>query len=78
MFTWPRLFRRVPSYNVFSRFNLALVMGAEIPKKQWPDLVVNLQNNVSSGTLPGLKQATLAALGYVCEEVQAEARPGTV
>ena len=51
---------------------IAKIAGAEIPKKQWPDLVQNLQNNVASGATPGLKQATLEALGYVCEEVEHE------
>lgn len=51
---------------------IAKIAGAEIPKKQWPDLVQNLQNNVAGGVAPGLKQATLEALGYVCEEVEHE------
>jgi len=51
---------------------IAKIAGAEVPKKLWPDLVQNLQSNVATGTVPGLKHATLEALGYVCEEVQAE------
>ena len=51
---------------------IAKIAGAELPKKQWPDLVQNLQANVASGAAPGLKQATLEALGYVCEEVEHE------
>lgn len=49
---------------------IAKIAGAELPKKQWPDLVQNLQNNVATGGTPGLKEATLEALGYVCEEVE--------
>ena len=52
---------------------VAKIAGAEIPHKQWPDLVVNLQANVSNAQAPaGLRQATLEALGYVCEEVEHE------
>jgi importin subunit beta-1 len=35
---------------------IAKIAGAEIPKKQWPDLVQNLQSNVATGATPGLKQ----------------------
>jgi importin subunit beta-1 len=49
------------------------IAAAEIPAKQWPDLVVGLQNNVADANAPaGLKQATLEAIGYVCEEIDAD------
>ena len=52
---------------------IAKIAGAEIPQKQWPDLVQNLQANVANAAgPPGLRQATLEALGYVCEEVEHE------
>ena len=47
--------------------------GRRDPQKQWPDLVQNLQANVANAAgPPGLRQATLEALGYVCEEVEHE------
>jgi len=49
------------------------IAGAEIPHKQWPDLVSGLQANVAdTNARPGLRQATLEALGFICEEVTPE------
>ena len=46
---------------------VAKVAAIELPHKQWPDLVTSLINNM--GSAAGLKQATLEALGYICEEM---------
>jgi hypothetical protein len=46
---------------------VAKVAAIELPFKQWNDLVTSLINNMN--TSPGLKQATLEALGYICEEM---------
>ena len=49
---------------------LAKVAAIELPAKQWQDLVPTLLQNM--GVQPpnsGLKQATLASLGYICEEM---------
>ena len=49
---------------------VAKIAGAEIPSKQWPDLVSGLQANVANTAAPaGLRQATLEALGFICEEI---------
>ena len=69
---WNTLSSSDPTVRHTSAQVVAKIAGAEIPAKQWPDLVQNLQNNVSNGTAPGLKQATLEALGFVCEEIDAE------
>ncbi|KAG2619955.1 hypothetical protein PVAP13_3NG143712 [Panicum virgatum] len=49
---------------------IAKVASIEIPRREWQDLIAKLLGNM---TLPGasapLKQATLEALGYVCEEI---------
>ncbi|KAJ4779228.1 Importin subunit beta-1 [Rhynchospora pubera] len=49
---------------------IAKVASIEIPRKEWQDLIGKLLGNVTQTFAPGfLKQATLEALGYVCEEV---------
>ena len=49
---------------------IAKFAAAEIPLKQWPELIPRLQMNVSEQTSSiELKQATLETLGYVCEEL---------
>ena len=48
-------------------------MGAlDLAAKRWPDLVPALQGNVASPSA-GVKQATLEALGYVCEDLDPSA-----
>jgi importin subunit beta-1 len=48
----------------------AKVAAIELPHKQWPDLVTSLINTMGSQPASGgLKQATLEALGYICEEM---------
>lgn len=52
---------------------IAKVASIEIPKKQWPELIGSLLNNVTQQDSPAaVKQATLEALGYVCEEISHE------
>ena len=49
---------------------IAKVAAIELPTGQWPDLIQTLLANV--GAQPpntGLKQVTLEALGYICEEL---------
>ena len=49
---------------------IAKVAAIELPTGQWPDLIQTLLGNV--GAQPpntGLKQVTLEALGYICEEL---------
>ena len=40
----------------------------ELPVNEWPDLIETLLNNVSTGN-PYNKQATLEALGIICEGI---------
>ncbi|KAH6769291.1 ARM repeat superfamily protein [Perilla frutescens var. frutescens] len=49
------------------------IASIEIPRKEWPELVGLLLANVTQLDRPSsLKQATLEALGYVCEEISHE------
>ncbi|XP_065852415.1 importin subunit beta-1 [Euphorbia lathyris] len=49
---------------------IAKVASIEIPRKQWPELIGSLLNNMTQQDGPAaLKQATLESLGYVCEEI---------
>ncbi|CAL9754269.1 unnamed protein product [Musa acuminata subsp. burmannicoides] len=49
---------------------IAKVASIEIPRHEWQELIGQLLNNMTRLDAPApLKQATLEALGYVCEEV---------
>ncbi|KAI3694895.1 hypothetical protein L1987_77878 [Smallanthus sonchifolius] len=49
---------------------IAKIASIEIPRKEWPELVGSLLGNMTQQDKPAsLKQATLEALGYVCEEI---------
>ncbi|KAE8686580.1 L-type lectin-domain containing receptor kinase IV.2-like [Hibiscus syriacus] len=49
---------------------IAKISSIEIPRKQWPELIGSLLNNMTQQDKPAsLKQATLETLGYVCEEI---------
>lgn len=47
---------------------IAKVGAIELPQKGWPELVSTLLSNMGQSN-NNLKQATLQALGYVCEEM---------
>lgn len=52
---------------------VAKIASTEIPRKEWPELVGLLLANMTQPDKPAsLKQATLEALGYVCEEISDE------
>ncbi|KNA05573.1 hypothetical protein SOVF_188920 [Spinacia oleracea] len=52
---------------------IAKIASIEIPRKEWPDLIGSLLNNMTQPDGPAtLKQATLETLGYVCEETSHE------
>lgn len=52
---------------------IAKIASIEVPKKQWPELIGCLLNNMTQqDKSAGLKQATLETLGYVCEEISHE------
>ncbi|KAF5779404.1 putative armadillo-like helical, importin beta family [Helianthus annuus] len=49
---------------------IAKIASIEIPRKEWPELIASLLGNMIQQDKPAsLKQATLEALGYVCEEI---------
>lgn len=50
---------------------LAKVAAIEIPNNAWPELIPTLLANAQNTSVPGLRHATLEALGYVCEELGA-------
>jgi len=49
---------------------VSCIATIELPVSQWPDLIGILVNNVTKGQDHGLRQATLEALGYLCEELE--------
>eukprot|EP00245_Coleochaete_scutata_P006394 TRINITY_DN20827_c0_g1_i1.p1 TRINITY_DN20827_c0_g1~~TRINITY_DN20827_c0_g1_i1.p1 ORF type:complete len:875 (-),score=236.69 TRINITY_DN20827_c0_g1_i1:663-3287(-) len=55
---------------------IAKIAGIELPKGEWQELVATLRANMDLPVVEGqpsyLKQATLEALGFVCEEVNSE------
>jgi len=50
---------------------VAKVGHIELPKNMWPELIQALLMNMQQNE-DNLKQATLEALGYICEEIDAE------
>jgi len=48
---------------------VAKIGAIELPRNEWPELIDALTANVTSTTNDHLKQATLEALGYICEEI---------
>lgn len=54
-------------YNVLQC--VAYLAAAEIPNQQWSDVTTLLVNNITNlQSTVALKQATLEAIGYICEE----------
>uniref|UniRef100_A0A0E0PL66 Importin N-terminal domain-containing protein n=1 Tax=Oryza rufipogon TaxID=4529 RepID=A0A0E0PL66_ORYRU len=52
---------------------IAKVASIEIPRREWQELIAKLLGNMTQQGAPApLKQATLEALGYVCEEISPE------
>ena len=55
---------------------VAYISAAEIPTNQWPELIPTLLANVTNNPTPptpeateNLKEASLEAIGYICEEL---------
>ena len=49
---------------------IAAIAAAELPRQQWGDLISKLLTNVANPTSPAqLKQSTLQAIGFICEEM---------
>jgi len=47
---------------------LAKIALIELPRDQWPDLMAMLLNHMTTSD-NNLKESTLEALGYICEEI---------
>lgn len=52
---------------------VAAIAAIELPRDQWPDLMTALVRNVSEGT-SHQKQASLTAIGFICESQDQELR----
>ena len=52
---------------------IASVAAIEIPRNQWPQLMLTLVNNVEEGDVHA-KQASLTAIGFICEAEDSELR----
>jgi importin subunit beta-1 len=52
---------------------IAAIAAIELPKQQWPELMQTLVENVGQGT-DAQKQASLTAIGYICETDDQELR----
>jgi importin subunit beta-1 len=49
---------------------ISAIAAAELPQGQWTDLIQTLLQNVANPSSPAsLKQSTLQAIGFVCEEI---------
>ena len=49
---------------------VAYIAAAELPVGQWPDVIQSLLTNVSGvQSTEAVKEASLEAIGYICEEV---------
>ena len=49
---------------------MAYIAAAELPANQWPDLIQRLLGNVSGmQSTETVKEASLEAVGYICEEL---------
>lgn len=52
---------------------VANVAVAELPAGQWPDLIGLLVSNVINGaSTEMMKEATLEAIGYICQDIEQE------
>ena len=60
-----------------ARHTAAQVVAAigvlELPQNQWPELIQGLVNNVTTSGNDPLRQSSLEALGYICEEIETAA-----
>ncbi|XP_028402951.1 importin subunit beta-1-like [Dendronephthya gigantea] len=49
---------------------IAAIACTELPVQQWPDLIPTLVQNVTNGTATeSLKEQTLEAIGYICQDI---------
>ena len=48
---------------------VAAIATIDLPHNQWPELIQGLVNNVTNTNNAYVKQSSLEALGYICEEI---------
>ena len=59
-----------PSSHPPSSQCVAYIVAAELPAGQWPDIIAGLLLNVSgTSNTEAVKEASLEAIGYICEEL---------
>eukprot|EP01118_Nematostelium_gracile_P005236 TRINITY_DN1640_c0_g1_i1.p1 TRINITY_DN1640_c0_g1~~TRINITY_DN1640_c0_g1_i1.p1 ORF type:complete len:873 (-),score=271.61 TRINITY_DN1640_c0_g1_i1:208-2763(-) len=51
---------------------VAKIAVIELPKNLWPELIPQLLSNMGSQESEAVKQSSLEALGYICEEINPE------
>nr|CAH7741023.1 unnamed protein product [Callosobruchus chinensis] len=52
---------------------VAYIAVAELPQHQWPDLIATLVSNVCQANSTEIqKEATLEAIGYICQEIDSD------
>ena len=52
---------------------IAYIAAAELPANQWPDVIQRLLGNVTGvQSTEAVKEASLEAIGYICEEIVSE------
>ncbi|XP_054707548.1 importin subunit beta-1-like [Uloborus diversus] len=50
---------------------VAYIAVAELPRGEWPDLILVLTQNVTNATSTEMtKEATLEAIGYICQDIE--------
>ena len=66
----PSLHSHPPSSHPPSSQCVAYIVAAELPADQWPDIIAGLLLNVSgTSNTEAVKEASLEAIGYICEEL---------
>ena len=66
----PSLHSHPPSSHPPSSQCVAYIVAAELPAGQWPDIIAGLLLNVSgTSNTEAVKEASLEAIGYICEEL---------
>lgn len=59
-----------PAHHRSAAQCVAYIAAAELPANQWPDLIQRLLGNVSGvQSTEAVKEASLEAIGYICEEL---------
>ncbi len=58
---------------------VAYLACAELPNGAWPELIQVLTENVTNpGSTEMLKESTLEAIGYICQDIVSFLRPDSI